>query len=153
TMQASQSLGVKGKLLDRTSDMMHDFWVRLGFLIFFCAFVRARRDLIGVYLTFMLVLFLAVPSALIDWWNGELAHGFRAVASVTAGTNANRLAMICLMEMACWWFWLKQRPSVIRWGVAVAAIGGAFVVVLATGSRSGLVGLGILGMLLQTSPR
>src|SRR5690349_3269592 len=26
TMQASQSLGVKGKLLDRTSDMMHDFF-------------------------------------------------------------------------------------------------------------------------------
>jgi O-antigen ligase len=153
TMQASQSLGVKGKLLDRTSDMMHDFWVRLGFLVFFCAFVRSRRDVNGVFLTFMLVLFLAVPSALLDWWNGILSHGFRAVASVTAGTNANRLAMICLMEIACWWFWLHERPGALRWAIAVAAIGGAFVVVLATGSRSGLVGVGVLVVLLQTGPR
>jgi len=107
----------------------------------------------GLFMTFMLVLFLAVPSALINWWQGTLSHGFRAMASVTAGANANRLAMICLMEVGCWWCWLKLRPSAVRWLVAGAAIGGAFLVVLATGSRSGLVGCGVLAVLLQTGPR
>jgi O-antigen ligase len=153
TMRASQSLGVKGKSLDRTSDMMHDFFARLIFLIFICAFVRSRRDVKALFMTYVLVLFLAVPSALINWWEGTLAHGFRAMASVTAGANANRLAMICLMEVGCWWCWLKVRPSTVRGAVGGAAIAGALVVVLATGSRSGLVGCGVLAVLLQSGPR
>jgi len=152
-MRPSQSLGVQGKLLDRSSDMLHDFFARLIFLIFICAFVRGRRDVKGLFMTFMLVLFLAVPSALINWWQGTLAHGFRAEASVTAGANANRLALISLMEVACWWCWLKLRPSRVRWVVAGAAIAGSLVVVLATGSRSALVGCGMLAVLLQTGPR
>ena len=152
-MQPSHGLGVQEKLLDRAPDMLHDFFARLVFLIFICAFVRGRRDVKGLFTTFMLVLFLAVPSALINWWQGTLAHGFRAMASVTAGANANRLAMICLMEVGCWWCWLKLRPSAVRWTVAGAVIGGASVVVLATGSRSGVVGCGVLALLLQTGPR
>ena len=152
-MRPSHSLGVQEKLLDRTPDMLHDFFARLIFLIFICAFVRRGRDVKGLFMTFVLVLFLAVPSALLNWWQGTLAHGFRAMASVTAGANANRLAMICLMEVGCWWCWLKLRPSAVRWAVAGAVIGGASVVVLATGSRSGVVGCGVLALLLQTGPR
>ncbi|HYR95516.1 MAG TPA: O-antigen ligase family protein [Candidatus Binatus sp.] len=153
TMGASQGLGVKGKLLDRTSDMMHDFFARFVFLVFLVVFVRRRRDVNAVFGTFVLVLFLAVPSALINWWQGTLSHGFRAMASITAGANANRLAMICLMEVACWWCWVRAGRGAVRWPVAMTAIGGAFLVVLATGSRSGLIGCGVLGILLQTGPR
>ena len=149
----SQSLGVKGKFLDRTSDMMHDYWARLIFLVFFCAFVRTARDLRAMFFTFVLVLFLAVPSALINWWQGTLAHGFRTAASVTAGANANRLAMICLMEMVCWWAWVVWRGGGLRWIIALGAIGGAFLVILATGSRSGLLGCGVLGLVVQFGPR
>jgi len=149
----SQSLGVKGKFLDRTSDMMHDYWARLIFLVFFCAFVRTARDIRAMFFTFVLVLFLAVPSALINWWEGTLAHGFRTAASVTAGANANRLAMICLMEMACWWAWVVWHGGNVRWGIALGAIGGALLVVLATGSRSGLLGCGVLAVLVQFGPR
>src|SRR5581483_11230303 len=118
-LQQSQSLGVKGKFLDRTSDMMHDFWTRIIYLIFFCIFVRSRRDIAAMLMTFMLVLFLAVPSALLNWEQGNLSHGFRAAASFTAGANANRLAMIALMEVTCWWLWLKARPSLFRWVIAL----------------------------------
>jgi hypothetical protein len=152
-MKPSQGLGIKGKELDRTSDMMHDFFARLIFLAFLCAFVRTRRDVNALFWTYVLVLFLAVPSALINWWQGTLSHGFRAMASVTAGANANRLAMICLMEVACWWCWLRLRPAGKRLMIAGGAMGGAFVVVLATGSRSGLLGCGLLAILLQTGPR
>jgi hypothetical protein len=153
TLAASQSLGVKGKLLDRTSDMMHDFFARLMFLIFVCVFVRRRRDVNGLFGAFVLVLFLAIPSALINWWQGTLSHGFRAMASITVGANANRLAMICLMQVACWWCWVRSRPGGFRWAIALTAIGASFVVVLATGSRSGLLGCAVLGLLLQTGPR
>jgi O-antigen ligase len=154
TLQASQGLGVKGKVLDRTSDMMHDFFARLIFLVFVCVFVRQRRDVNALFGVFVLVLFLAVPSALVNWWQGTLSNGFRAMASITAGANANRLAMICLMQVACWWCWVRsRRGGGVRWGIALTAIGGAFLVVLATGSRSGLIGCGVLALLLQTGPR
>jgi O-antigen ligase len=153
TLVASQSLGIKGKLLDRTSDMMHDFWTRLIYLIFVLVFIRTRGAILALFYTFMLVLFLAVPSALVNWWHGTLAHGFRAAASFTAGANANRLAMIALMEVACWWFWLRARPTGFRWLVASAAVAGSLLTVLATGSRSGIVGTAVLALLLQTSPR
>src|SRR6185295_7958204 len=81
TMQFSAGLGIKGKVLDRTSDMMHDFWTRLLFLIFFCAFVRTRSDVDLAFKTFVFVLFCAVPSALINWLQGTLAYGFRVSAS------------------------------------------------------------------------
>jgi len=152
-MQPSQSLGVKGKALDRTADMMHDFWARLIFLTFVFAFVRRRRDVTALFVVYVLVLFLAVPSALVNWWQGTLSHGFRAEASLTAGSNANRLAMICLMEVGCIWCWLRERPTPRRWALALPGIVGAFVVVLASGSRSGLLGCGVLAVLMQTSPR
>jgi hypothetical protein len=152
-LRKSQSLGIKGKFLDRTSDMMHDYWTRLIFLVFFCSFVRTARDIRVMFFTFILVLFLAVPSALINWTQGTLAHGFRAAASFTAGANANRLAMICLMQMACWWAWAVARGGTARWAVALVAIGASFLVVLASGSRSGLIGCAALGLLLQSGPR
>ena len=40
-MHPSHGLGVQEKLLDRAPDMLHDFFARLVFLIFICAFVRA----------------------------------------------------------------------------------------------------------------
>ena len=60
--------------------------------------------------------------------------------------------MICLIEMACWWFWAQPRPGLVRQLVAFGAMAAAMLVLLATGSRSGLLGLGVLGVLLQTRP-
>jgi O-antigen ligase len=153
TLVQSHALGVKEKILDRTSDMVHDYWARLVFLVFISVFVRSWRGIAAVYGTFVLVLFLAVPSALVNWWQGNLSHGFRAVASFTAGANANRLAMICLMQAACWWCWYHAHRGVMRGAIAGTVVGGALLVVLATGSRSGLLGALVLVTLLQTSPR
>jgi O-antigen ligase len=140
-------------ILDRTGDMSHDFITRLVFLVFIIAFVRTGRDIRILFLTYMLFLFVAVPSALLNWWQGNLNRGFRAVSSVTMGSNANRLAMICLMEVACWWFWSRARPGLVRRAIGLGAVGSAVLVLLVTGSRSGLLGAAMLGVLLQTGPR
>ena len=123
TLDVSRATGRTGrKILDRTGEMTDDFTTRLLYLVFILAFVRTRKDLRVLFFTMVLALFTAVPSALFNWAEGELARGFRTAASVTAGSNANRLAMICLIEIACWWFWARARPSSIRMLVALAAI-------------------------------
>src|SRR5215468_7773310 len=143
----------KTKVLDKTSNMGHDFVARLVYLIFFAVFVRSRSDLRVMCLVFMLGLYAAVPSALVNWWQGTLNRGFRVEASVTSGSNPNRLGMICLIEMILFWFWAQTRPGIVRQLIAFGAIGAAGLVLLATGSRSGLLGLGVTALLLQTGPR
>ena len=143
-----QTVG-KTKVLDKSSTMGHDFAARLVYLVFFIVFVRDRRDIKIIFMTFMLALFIAVPSALYNMATGELNRGFRLQASVTSGANPNRLAMICLVEIACWWFWARSRPGMMRQVVALGAMGAATMVIFGTGSRSGLLGVGVLGMLLQ----
>lgn len=143
----------RGRVLDRTEDMARDFVTRLAFLVFLYVFASRKQDIRIVFLTFMFALFLAVPSALVNWAQGTLIRGFRATASLTAGSNSNKLAMICLMEVACWWYWAQARSGVARRVIAAAAIGASLIVLMITGSRSGLLGALVLGVLLQTGPR
>lgn len=140
-------------ILDKTPTMMNNFWTRLALLIFICAFVRRGGDVRALFLAFVGILFLAVPSALINWWQGELFRGFRATASVTAGANANRLAMICLVEIACAWFWAVSAPGSRRRLLAGVVIVASVLVLFATGSRTGLIGTALLVVLLQSGSR
>ncbi len=142
-----------GATVDRTADLAQDFVTRLAFLVFFWVFVRSDRDIRAVFVAFMLTLFVAVPSALLNWMQGTLQSGFRAGASVTAGANPNRLAMICLIEAACWWFWSRSHPGVLRRLFGFGAIGASILVLMATGSRSGFLGCGVLAVGLQLGPR
>ncbi len=142
----------RGKLhiLDKTADMGKDFLNRLVFLIFFCVFVRTRGDVKAMFVVFMLALFAAVPSALYNWMSGQLLRGFRAASSLTSGHNPNRLGMICLIEIALFWHWARLRPGLPRQIVATVAMAASMMVLMATGSRSGLLGLAVLGVVLQT---
>src|SRR5262249_10240401 len=79
----------KRLVLDRTADMAHDYITRLALMVFFWVFVRTQRDVRLVFLTFMFSLFMAVPSALVNWMQGSLIAGFRAAASLTTGANPN----------------------------------------------------------------
>jgi len=154
TLDVSRATGRTGRrVLDRTSEMSDNFTTRLLYLVFLVAFIRSRVDLQVLFSTMVLALFTAVPSALLNWAGGELVRGFRTAASVTTGSNANHLALICLIEIACWWFWARARPSPTRTVVALGAIGASGLVWAATGSRSGALGAVVMLGLMQTSPR
>jgi hypothetical protein len=154
TLDVSRATGRTGrKIIDRTAEMGDDFTTRLIYLIFIVAFVRTRADLQVLFFTMVLALFTAVPSALFNWGEGGLNRGFRTAASVTAGSNPNRLAMICLIQVACWWFWARARPSTTRMLVALGAITASGLVWVATGSRSGALGAAVMLGLMQTSGR
>jgi O-antigen ligase len=137
--------------LDRSDTMWHEFQTRLAFMIFIIMFVRDKPDIKLVHAAFFLGLFAAVPSAVWNLATGNLNRGFRIMSSVTGGTNPNRLAMICLMEIGCWWCWLHAKPTQLRWGLTLTAILMSVVTLLGTGSRSGFLGLLFLGFVLQTS--
>ena len=154
TLEVSRATGRTGlKIIDRTDEMTEDFTTRLIYLIFILAFVRTRVDFQVLFFTMVLALFTAVPSALFNWAEGGLNRGFRTAASVTAGSNPNRLAMICLIEIACFWFWARARPSPRRMVIAIGAIASSALVWASTGSRSGLLGAVVMLGLMQTSGR
>src|SRR5262249_38649097 len=135
------------KILDKTSNMGHDFITRLVYLIFFAVFVRGRSDVRIMCLVFMLGLYAAIPSALANWWQGTLNRGFRVEASLTSGSNPNRLGMICLIQMILWWFWAQTRPGMLRQLIAFGAIGSAGLGLVPPRSRDGLVGSGFPAVL------
>jgi len=140
-LQISRADGRTGyKIIDRTDIMTEAFVTRLAFLVFLSAFVRGRQDVRTIFYCFVGALFMAVPSALANWGGGELKHGFRVAASITAGENSNRLGMICCFQIICWWYWYRARPNAIRrlWSFAVIAM--SALVISATGSRSALIG-------------
>jgi hypothetical protein len=154
TLEVSRATGRTGlKIIDRTDEMTEDFTTRLIYLVFILAFTRNRSDFRVMFFTMVLALFTAVPSALFNWADGGLNRGFRTAASVTAGSNPNRLAMICLIEIACFWFWARVRPSLSRTVIALGAIAPAGLVWASTGSRSGLLGAVVMLGLMQTSGR
>lgn len=152
TLDVSRATGRTGrKIIDRTAEMGDDFATRLIYLVFILAFVRTRGDIRVLFFTMVLALFTAVPSALFNWAEGGLNRGFRTAASVTAGSNPNRLAMICLIQIACWWFWARAKPSTTRMLVAGAAMAASGLVWASTGSRSGALGAAVMLLLMQTS--
>lgn len=154
TLDVSRATGRTGRrIIDRTAEMTDDFSTRLVYLTFILAFVRSRIDIQVLFFAMVLALFTAVPSALFNWTEGELSRGFRTAASVTAGSNPNRLAMICLIQIACWWFWARARPTGRRMLVAGAVIAASGLVWISTGSRSGALGGAVTLLLMQTSGR
>lgn len=143
-LQVSRATGRTGyKIIDRTNIMTESFVTRLAFLVFISAFVRGRRDVRIMFYCIIVALFVAVPSALTNWGEGELKHGFRVAASVTAGSNANRLGMICCFQIICWWYWYRSHPTVLRrlWTYGVMAA--SALVISGTGSRSAAIGAGV----------
>lgn len=143
-LQVSRATGRTGyKIIDRTDIMTEAFVTRLAFLVFISAFVRTRSEVRVVFWCFVLALFMAVPSALANWGGGELKHGFRVSASITAGANSNRLGMICCFQMICWWYWFRANPTPGRRLWAYAVLAASALVISGTGSRSALVGAAV----------
>lgn len=154
-LEISRATGRTGyRIIDRTEIMTENFITRLAFLVFVVAFVRTRGDVRMIFYAFVGALLIAVPSALMNWGSGELARGFRVSASITAGANANRLGLICWIQIICWWYWFRAQPTPSRRWWALGTIAASAIVVSGTGSRSALVlGMVTFVLLLIGRPR
>jgi O-antigen ligase len=137
----------KVRTLDQTMELSRDFITRFAFIILSAQFLTTKRHLKLVVFVILLCLVAVIPSALLGWASGDSADG-RAAASFSIGTNSNRLAFLCLMQAAFWWYLAQtQRSAATR--MLIYGIIGMFVLTdLLTASRSGFLGLGVLFYLL-----
>jgi O-antigen ligase len=137
----------KFRTLDQTAPLTRDFVTRFAFVLLASKFLTTKRHIKMAMTVILLCLILVVPSALAGWASGATADG-RAAASFSMGTNSNRLAFLCLMQAAFWWYLgLTQKSGTLRL-VIYGIIGALVLTVLLTASRSGFLGLGVLFYLL-----
>ncbi|MBI4488811.1 MAG: O-antigen ligase family protein [Deltaproteobacteria bacterium] len=140
---------------DLTIRVLQRSVIQLALLIFFVSFIRTSRQLMMVTALFLFALFLTVPGAISHSMRGvEAAAGgvdiLRAAATsgIEAAENANRLAFICLMGISLIWFWLLECRSKLLRIFAGVAIFILVLIVLLSGSRGGLLNLGIAALLI-----
>jgi O-antigen ligase len=131
--------------------MAQDFVTRLAFLVFIISFLARKRDLKRAIAVVMICLVMVVPSALLGYAGGRAQAGYRAVAAFSAGTNPNRLAFLCVLQIAFWWYLIRAQTAAWRRAAGYAVIGGLVFTVFLTASRSGVIGLMIMFYLLARS--
>jgi len=136
------------RLLDQTGPMAQDFTTRFAFLVLTLQFLSTKRDLKRAITVMMICLIMIVPSALLGYASGNAVAGYRAAADFSAATNSNRLAFLCLLQIAFWWYFMRAEPTPERTMLAVGVIGSLIFTVFLSASRSGVLGLGILFYLL-----
>lgn len=136
----------KKRMLDQTAPLAREFVTRLAYLVLAVKFLTSRRDLKHAIVVVMGILFLVVPSALLAYAGGA-AEGGRAAAEFSIGTNANRLAFLCLMQAALWWY-LAQTLSAAKRTLAYGVVATLVLTTFLTASRSGVLGFAVLLALL-----
>jgi O-antigen ligase len=137
----------KVRTLDQTAALTRDFITRFAFVLLAAKFLTTKRHLKMAMTVIMLCLIMVVPSALAGWASGQSLDG-RAAASFSIGTNSNRLAFLCLMQAAFWWYLGQSQKSATIRMLIYGVIGTLVLTVLLTASRSGFLGLGVLFYLL-----
>ena len=134
----------KFRLLDKTADMTQDFITRLAFFILALQFLSRKRDFKRAITVMLLCLVMIVPSALLGYASGDAAGGYRAAADFSSATNSNRLAFLCEIQIAFWWYFMRADPSPRRKLLAIGVIASLIFTVFLSASRSGVLGLGVL---------
>ncbi len=140
------------RTLDATYPMGRAFVTRVAFVVLALAFLTTKRHIKLVMTIMMMCLIMVVPSALMGLAGGHGVGGYRAAASFSAGTNPNRLAFLCLIQMGFWWYFMRANPSSFRTVISLGVISSLILTVFLTASRSGAIGLGIV-MYLLSRPR
>ena len=142
--------------LDYTGRALYRYVVHLSLLVFAIAFVRTRRQIIALTALFIGAIAVTIPGALSA--AGEMATKVEAlraaaVGSVRSAENANRLAFMCLMGISITWFALQYYRSLLLRAAGVLFIGVLLLTVFRTGSRSGVLNLVLLAVLLLIQSR
>jgi O-antigen ligase len=145
--------------LDHSTRTLFRFGFHFVFLTFMIAFIRTRGQVLALTGVFLAGVFWTLPGAISRSYSppvsGSSPEALRAMAvsGVQAAENANRLAFLALMGISLVWFWMRDtRNPLLR----IAGMGTVLVLVLTvflSGSRSGLINLGLLLILLLARVR
>lgn len=122
------------------------FLTRSAFTVFFVNFIRTPTQVVMIYLLITVLMVFAAFSGIHEVLHGGGLHGYRAVSEViTAAGNPNRLAMFAIMPIAGLWYLTRSLRVPALLVFVLPVIAGLALAVFMTGSRSGLLGLGVCG--------
>lgn len=141
--------------LDMTSRLQGGILSQLLYLTFFVAFLRTRRHLLGMVGLFLVTLFITVPGAVTHTYDiaaaGEQSlERTRALATtgIQSAENANRLAFVAALGISFIWFAIQHYRSRALAAAAWIALPALVLTIFLSGSRSGVLNLGLLVVLL-----
>jgi len=152
---AEQRLGSPIVELDVTKQSLQSLVTRFVFLIFFVNFIRSLRDVNLVLCTLIGLILVTAFSGAQASVEGMTPGSYRAAAKlgIHAAGNANRLAFLCVAGIAIVWYYRRTLRGGVLWLLLSVAIPGLALTALLTGSRSGLLNLGILFVLIAMEGR
>jgi O-antigen ligase len=122
------------------------FVTRSVFTLFFVNYIRTPGHVVMIYLTAIGLMVLAALSGVHGMLQGGGLHGYRAVSGVIyTAANPNRLAMFAIIPIAALWYLMRAVRKPLLSSLILPCIAGLVLAVFMTGSRSGLLGLGVCG--------
>ena len=131
-------------MLAARAESPRTFLTRSVFTVFFVNYIRTPGHVMMIYLLAIVLMVITALSGVYSVLHGGGLHGYRATGGViSAAANPNRLAMFATIAIAGLWYLMKSvrtpvLPIVVLPSIAVLALA-----VFMTGSRSGLLGLGV----------
>jgi O-antigen ligase len=143
-------IGALRSAVDLTERQLFQYFSRVAFVVFVLQFVRTPRQLRMVFLTLLACILAAVPPALLHYASADVsAEGFRIRAPIVNwADNVNRFAFGCVLGMAfLFYLFTAARSMVVKISAALATVL-LLPLVLLSASRSGFLGLGLLGALI-----
>ena len=145
--------------LDLSKVRVEGFVSKIAYLLFVIAFIRTRAHVLMLAFAVVALVLMTVPNAI---WNaltatsGEIER-VRASADfgIVAASNANRLAFMCAVAIAIIGFGMGAAHSWIIRGFGAASIVLLVAGIFFSASRSGLLNLIVLTLILvrKTRPR
>ena len=136
---------------DFTQRWLFQHFSRVAFVLFVLTFVRTPTQLRAVFVTLLLCILAAVPPAFVQLMQGATGSEFRIdVEIVNWADNENRFAFGCVLGVSLLYhLWMTSSARLTK---ALAASGALLLLtlVLLAASRSGFLGLCLLGFLMLT---
>ncbi len=141
-------------ILAARAESPRTFLTRSVFTVFFVNYIRRPSHVIMIYLVALVFMIGSAISGVRDVMHGGGLHGYRAVSSViAAAANPNRLAMFAIIPIAGLWYLMRSMGNRLLSLVILPTIAILVLAVFMSGSRSGLLGLGVCGLAILIDER
>lgn len=145
-----------GAATEHTSGTFRTFVSRVLFTLFFINFIRAPDHVRMIYMLAIIFMVVSAVTGMYGVLKGGGMYGYRATteaAVISSAFNPNRLAMFSIIAIGGLWYFMQSlRHATLRLLILPTLVVLALVVFM-TASRSGLLGLGVAGVVILIDQR
>jgi O-antigen ligase len=140
--------------LETAPDTLRTFITRTAFVLFFVNYIRTPGHVEMIVLLSIGFMVVSALSGIQSVLHGEAMYGYRATTAViAAAVNPNRLAMFATLAFAGLWYRMRSMQSRVVNILVLPVLVVLSLAVFMTGSRSGLLGLGVCGLAISIDER